>query len=56
MARRALFAAAALAVAAAVAIPLALFAGGGGSEKDLTRDEYLAQVDAICRSYESRLQ
>jgi hypothetical protein len=53
--RRALIAAAFLGVVAAVAVPIAVFATGDG-EQGPTRDDYLAQVNAICRRYEVELQ
>jgi hypothetical protein len=46
--------AASLAVAAAVAIVLVILLGDGGEAK-LTRAEYIARVDAVCRDYNRRL-
>jgi hypothetical protein len=49
-----LTAAASLAVAAAVAILLIILLGDGAEAK-LTRAEYIARVDAVCRDYNRRL-
>jgi hypothetical protein len=46
--------AASLAVGAAVAIPLVILLRDGG-EETLTRAEYIARVDAVCRVYNRRL-
>jgi hypothetical protein len=43
-----------LAVAAAVLILLVILLGDGGEAK-LTRAEYIARVDAVCRDYNRRL-
>lgn len=49
-----LAAAASLVVAAAVAILLIILLDDGG-EGELTRAEYIARVDAVCRDYNRRL-
>jgi hypothetical protein len=49
-----LIAAASLAVAAALAILLIILLGDGGEAK-LTRAEYIARVEAVCRDYNRRL-
>lgn len=52
----ALFGAALAAVAGAVAAVVVLVAGsGGGKAKTLTHEEYLARVQAICRTYDRKL-
>ena len=56
MSRRAfvLTAAASLAVAAGLAIVLVILLRNGGEEK-LTKAEYIARVEAVCRDYNRRL-
>jgi hypothetical protein len=50
-----LTAAASLAGAAALAILLVIFLRDDGGEEELTRAEYIARVEAVCRDYNRRL-
>ena len=52
----ALAGAALLAVAGGVAALVVLVAGGSGAGKTLTRKEYLDRIQAICRTYDRKLQ
>jgi hypothetical protein len=48
-------AAASLAAAAALAILLVISLRDNGGEQELTRTEYIARVEAVCREYNRRL-